>query len=128
MLLQTDPQLYQRDCEHCRLYMYAEKGEEKGKVTYFHGEPMRRPDGTGPPCTYKGGCRKGHYNDQRVLWPMNVKVVQHNKECQAVGSFPDDDMVRHNATVIYDVEKMLHKIETDTTNEMLKALALRGVV
>ena len=89
---------------------------------------MRRPEGTGPPCDYPVGCVKGHYRNRRVLWPRNSKVVEHNKECRAVGTFPDDELVRHNAAVIFDVEKMLEKIQTDTTNEMLKALALRGVV
>lgn len=126
MLLQTDPQLYSRDCQHCRVYQYSEEGDNKGQVTYRHGEPMKRPDGTGPPCTYPAGCRKGHFRNQRVLWERNAKVVQHNKECRAVGQFPVDDTVRANAAVIYDVEKMLAKIQTDTTNELLQALAMRG--
>lgn len=48
-------------------------------------------------------CPKGTPESPKTLSAENELCYEHFLECQAVGSFPDDSVVRRNAKVIIEV-------------------------
>lgn len=109
--------------------MYHEEGEHKGQPQIWRGKPLKRPDGSLPPCLTPGmKCRKGTIDRQNVLTAANAQVVTHYRECRAVGDFPDDPIVRHNAGIISEVERMLDRVENAKVSEVIQAIAIRGVL
>ena len=74
------------------------------------GQPLPRPHGTYPPCHY-GRCKKGSPDDFKTLLPKNWEAYSHYLECKATGHFPDDEIVKKNARVIYEVEQLIDKVE-----------------
>lgn len=48
-------------------------------------------------------CPKGSPENPKTLSPENELCYEHFLECQAVGQFPDDSVVRRNAKVIVEV-------------------------
>jgi len=104
------PEIYTRDCNECRKYMYDAKGEIKmlGRGTI----KMKRPKQIPPPCE-KGNCPKGHYTEQKTLSNMNYQTWLHFRRCKAVGKFPDDSVVAENARVISEVEAYCEHAATE---------------
>ena len=79
---------------------------------------MERSPADKPPCSTCPKIPKGrpHVPDSAVeLNSRNYKAYQHWKECRAVGQFPDDAIVRRNASVMHDLweefnRKPLHEL------------------
>jgi hypothetical protein len=97
-----------RDCESCKKWLYDEK---TGMIHTRNG--VNSPRGNVPtPCDEpKLGCHKGHYDKQMVLSDRNQMAYQHFKECKAVGQFPDDSVVRRNASIISALEENYERDE-----------------
>ena len=90
-----------RDCKDCLLHVYCEK---TGKRSEFHKQPIKRGK-IGPPCTRENGnCPKGHHSSPISLSDRNLAAYFHYLTCKAVGSFPDDEIVRRNARIIRSIE------------------------
>ena len=106
------PHLAGRTCGDCQTWVYPDKpGDFADKPAERAGRPVPRAAGTRPPCSY---CPKQPNTvpeaertpDTAVeLSDRNWQAYWHHQECAAVGSFPDDPIVRRNAAVISRVEK-----------------------
>lgn len=84
-----------------------------------------RPSGHYAPCRYPDlGCPKGTPENQKTLTPLNEKVVAHYRECQAVGRFPDDPVVRMNAGIIAETMRRLDQ----QRQQMLAVIAGGGKI
>lgn len=57
------------------------------------------------PCRDHRGCPKGTPEEPKTLNKINEICYRHYLECRAVGSFPDDPLVRQNAAIIMEVER-----------------------
>ena len=88
---------------------------------------MKR-SGEPPMCQMEKGCAKGTIDRQHVLSPRNARIVAHYRECRGSMSFPLDGIVRHNAAIISEVERMLDRVEQQKSANAITALAIRGVV
>ncbi len=89
----------------------------------WHGQVIPRPSGKFAPCRYDATpCPKGTPEKSRMHNPTNVLVWQHFQECDAVGVFPDDPIVRRNAATI---RATLGRIER-TRQETLAGLMMVG--
>lgn len=53
------------------------------------------------------GCPKGTPEDSRALSPKNALAYWHYQQCSAIGSFPDDAIVRQNAAIIRSAERQV---------------------
>ena len=91
-------------CRECQSYIY----DSEGKPTTRAGHKVPRPNGVATPC-YKcpkipdSEVDKKYYNACELteqLW----RTYRHYKECRAIGSFPDDPIVRRNAAIIREIE------------------------
>ena len=86
--------------------MYDEKSGDP--IVAPDGKHVRRPAGTLAPCFHKkpdgsSMCEKvGPWRSD--LFRFNVRTYIHYQECKAVGSFPDDPIVRKNASIIRMLE------------------------
>jgi hypothetical protein len=103
------PDVAARSCEDCQTYLYFDKGPgEFGARVERGGKPCKRPKGIKPPC---GWCPKIAPGDEprpsnaQELTPENFQAYVHFRECEAVGSFPNDATVRRNAAIIKHVDK-----------------------
>lgn len=90
------------------------------------GNPLPRQPNNPPPCRpMRGrkliGCPKGTPEEPRSLSRKNQAAYWHWQQCSAIGSFPDDPIVRQNAAVIQQAERLV-----DTLNawQIKRGLAL----
>jgi hypothetical protein len=107
-----------RTCDDCEKYLY----EGDNTVSTRRGPggkplPVLRPPGVPTPCQ---GCPKipssvpgperhrGHAmeHSRRIR-----KAYEFYRQCRAVGSFPDDDVVRWVARVCYEVEDEVKRLQ-----------------
>ncbi|MDB5312655.1 MAG: hypothetical protein JWO38_6857 [Gemmataceae bacterium] len=106
---------WDRPCGVCETYLFR----DDGAVTRRAGLPVLRPAGTPTPC---GKCAKvpAAARQQGLPWqdlrklaedltPQNRAAWQFYRECRAVGSFPDDPLVRWAAVLIRDVEAVAER-------------------
>jgi len=56
------------------------------------------------------------------------QCYRHYRECKAVGSFPDDPVVRRNAAAIRDVEEVAEQNRQSEFQSVLMSLAIRRAV
>ena len=95
------PEVATRSCDSCRRWWYGSDGRiargPSGRLLKRHGVVM---------CDTPAGCPKGHY-DSQLMSDKNQAAYSHYQECAAVGRFPDDPIVRSNATVIREVEHLV---------------------
>ncbi len=73
-----------------------------------------------PLCQSRKGCPKGTPENQKTLTPANLDCYMHYRQCRAVGSFPDDPLVRQNAEIIRTQEDLFetylkNKAQADLT-------------
>lgn len=116
-----EPQLAERDCQHCLKYHYDEK---TGKPTMHHGRPQIRQ---GPaPCRQPAGCPKGTAENPIVLWPRHYATLAHYDQCKAVGKWPDDPIVLRNAAIIHAIEEAI-AVRTQATNQQIMLSMIGGV-
>lgn len=95
-LLRTNAAIAKRSCVDCLKYWYSEK---TGEVLLHNstGEKMLRQ---GPaPCHAEMGCPKGSPENQRSLTPDNRRALAAFLEFDAVGHFPNDQIVRECAVI-----------------------------
>lgn len=90
-------QFAKRDCSACKTWWYD---DDTGKVVMRKGKPLRRPEGTVVLCQTQAGCPKGTPEQPKSFSAKNRLAWLHFLECDAVGQFPDDPIVRRNARVI----------------------------
>ena len=102
LLLLSNPRLANRDCNECQTFWFSEKT----------GLPiLNNSDGTkmlrdGPtPCRSEVGCLKGTPEKSNALNKANGWAWRHWKSCDAVGGFPADPLVAHNASIIREAIK-----------------------
>lgn len=113
-LLLAHPHLAARSCGDCRRWLYADRpGRFADRPAERGGSPLPRPPAAGTPCSY---CPKQPADvpeaargpDTAVeLSARNLRAFRHHAECDAVGVFPDDPIVRRNAAVVRRVEQDL---------------------
>lgn len=120
-LLLLHPEVATRDCGRCQKWLYDEK---TGQITQRAGKNVERPAGTFPPCRSLTGCPKGTPENQRSLSQKNERAYQHYLECKAVGSFPNDPIVRRNAALIRAVEDSVASTKNDILMERLGILGM----
>lgn len=111
-LLLTHPHLAARSCSDCRRWIYPDKpGEFAESPAERAGVKVVRLPMQLPPCSY---CPKQPSDvPERSRRPetavelsaKNWRAYHHYTECAAVGSFPDDPIVRRNAAIISRIEK-----------------------
>ena len=118
-LMMSHPNVAFRDCEHCKKWWYDEK---TGEIHKKNGRELPRP--CPPPCETSAGCPKGHWKEPKTLNERNVMAYLHYRECRAVGSFPEDAIVRHNAAVIRDLEDADDKAEG---SQLMNIIALSSL-
>lgn len=92
-------------CEICEKYVC----DDQTKAFSFgrDGKPELRLVDIGveflAPCRDPArGCPKGTPENQKTLNESNQVCYDHFRECEAVGQFPDDPIVRRNAALIKD--------------------------
>lgn len=90
-----NPEIAAIDCEHCKLFAYDLK---TGKP-YLNGTKFIPRSGKPPCATDSKACLKVKPGASD-LTQVNRQVLQHYLECRAVGQFPEDAIVRQNATVL----------------------------
>ena len=93
-----DPKLAKRSCEDCQKYWYLANGLVKTIAST--GERELRPEEAYPSCQTEFGCPKGTPQKQKSLNVANGWAWRHFKMCEAIGRFPDDPIVSHNAEII----------------------------
>lgn len=77
-----------------------------------NGKPTFRQPSNPPPCRpHRGrkfrGCPNGTPEALRTLNEKNRLAYWHYQQCAAVGSFPDDEIVRQNAAIIRMAERQI---------------------
>lgn len=105
MLYLTNPRLALRPCTLCKKLWY---NEETGlPIIMGNDKPLKR---YGPTlCETPEGCLKGTPENQKSLNLANRWAWQHYRECEAIGQFPDDPLVRKNAKLILAVLRKVQK-------------------
>lgn len=89
-----------------------------------NGHPLPRGRGERKPCDFQpSACPKGSPTAGIALNPTNERVYTHYLESKAVGSFPDDPIVRRNAAIISEVERQL---DEDKQCQFLTTLLAAG--
>jgi len=93
------------------------------------GEPFPRRPGTPTPCRWcpkiPEGAAKVRANAVE-LNERNAAAYLHYRECRAVGSFPDDWIVRRNARAIREVEDAAERFRQSEHLMNLAALLRAG--
>lgn len=100
-LILAHPKHAKIDCKTCQMWLHNKDFE----LSFRGGKPIRRYKGFPPPCmVLSASCPKGKPDGMSELTARNWRAYQHYLECKAVGSFPDDAIVRRNARYIRQAE------------------------
>jgi len=93
------PQIASRSCESCQMYVYD---EDSGYIVKNRdGKPRVRAKGNTVPCMTPGmSCPKGSPTEGREFTTKNWQAYNHYLTCKAMGQWPDDELVRVNASLI----------------------------
>lgn len=113
LLVLQHPGVAGRDCQDCLKHVYNEKTGEREEWPRGSGKGYRRPPGTSAPCR-KGACPKVAPEGEpgsKALSAKNWQAYQHYLECEAVGDFPRDPIVRRNAAIIKMARDSVEKTE-----------------
>lgn len=87
-----------KSCDHCKKWWY---NDETGRVIRDGRQNMvRRPEGSLLLCETSEGCPNGTPDKSLRLTPQLVRTVEHWQEHLATMTYPDDPIVRRNATII----------------------------
>ena len=111
----------------CALYLFQDlPGKPPALKPLMRGdEPVRRPAGHHPPCRYDSTpCPKGTPENPKSLSARNRKVLDHYRECEATGQFPNDAIVRQNAAIIRETLRVLD----NERQQMLAVIAGGGKI
>jgi hypothetical protein len=88
-------------------------------------KPDERFSACQAPCRTQRGCPKGTPEKPNSLWPENEQCYQHYQECKAVGSFPDDPIVRRNAAEIRRLEEADERVRQSEFYSFMAAMTAR---
>jgi len=120
------PAVATRDCADCLVHLYD---ETTGEVVMGRDKvaPRKRDRSCPAPCRKDPlkGCPKGTAENPISLTPQNERAVIHYRECAAVGTFPDDPIVRRNAAIIRSIEQAVERSRQSELSEIITLLALR---
>ena len=114
-MLLENPEVAFVDCQLCLKYEFnIEKGEfetddQTGGLLERLPPDKDHPQGWAPCRLHACGkrkepCPKGTPENPLTLDDRNERAYEHDKECQGVGQWPDDSIVRRNAAIIRAVE------------------------
>lgn len=112
-LMLQHPDIASRACEYCIQYVHEDKPGHFGEVVIHRDKPLPRLKGMKPPCHW---CEKIPEGEKPIpenaaeLSAQNFQAFQHYLECKAVGSFPNDAIVRRNAAIIRRVEDAAERV------------------
>jgi hypothetical protein len=93
-----------------------------------HGKRRPRPKGMLTPCwkcpkiPRDAPARERRYAEELSL--RNQQALRHYRECAAVGSFPDDPIVRRNAALIREV---IEAVALNRMDALITSLAMLRV-
>lgn len=96
-----NPKLARRSCDDCLKYWYSEK---TGEILRTGSGDLMLRDGP-VMCQTPEGCLKGTPENPRTLNKANRWAWRFHRDCEAVGSWPDDPIVRRNADIIRQAAK-----------------------
>lgn len=125
-LVLLHPTVAARSCDDCRKYVYEDGPKGFGGRLLRRGLPVLRPRGTATPCVLCPKQPEAVAPHERTpdtaveLSPHNWRAFAHYRECKAVGHFPDDPIVRRNAALIADAERLADRLA------QLQAAAVAG--
>jgi hypothetical protein len=133
MALTFHPVVACRSCVACRAYQHGDNipvGETQwtfGAVQKdAQGNPRPRPRGSKPPCEMnKKACPKGHWSRPIELSETNWQALTYHDECEAVGAWPDDAIVRRNAAIIVSVRKSFQRTKQEELSALLRIATTR---
>lgn len=83
--------------------------EDTGAPVKWAGGYRKRGAHERPPCRGRRGCPKGTPEESRAFTPANERCYQHYLSCRATTQFPDDEYVRFNAGIIFEVEQQYER-------------------
>jgi len=121
------PEVAKRNCELCKKFLFDEEtGEIKfgrdGKVELRSYYDFQGNATCPPMCQTRKGCPKGIPENQRSLNARNQLCYEFYLECKAVGQFPDEPVVRRNASIIREVEDEFDRGERVTQRQLQNAV------
>jgi hypothetical protein len=73
-------------------------------------------------CPKTEGSARRAWRDAADLTPRNARAYRHYAECRAVGSFPDDPLVRRHAGVVRAAEDAVRRAEVAGPLRLIAAL------
>lgn len=132
LLVLQHPMIAIRDCGHCQEYFYDDdpRSPQYGNPRTKHNgtDELRKRDSSCPPlCRTPRGCPNGTPEEPQRLTDQNRAAYQHYRECQAVGDFPNDPVVRQNAMIIRAVEESVAQAKQEAFQLLLvKMVGIRG--
>lgn len=94
------PALSRLSCGTCQKWLMDPLS---GRIWDRNGKPIPRSLEDALLCQTPEGCPKGTPDAPKSLSPKNEQALRHYLECQAVGHFPDDAIVKRNARIIREV-------------------------
>ena len=106
----THPEL--PSCEQCLRFVYDPATWQRSEKP--KGTPVKRPPNVPTPCRSCPKIPQGerpHPSNAIELTDENYRVYVHYQRCKAVGRFPDDPIVEHNAGLIRTVEDRVARDE-----------------
>lgn len=121
MLRWTGGAVASRDCKSCCLWQWDDNTNE---IQLYRGG--KRLPRRGPPLCWYGNskCPKGIFQRPKTLFMMNEMALQHWYQCDAVGQFPDDPIVREHAGILNSMRQNIRDNREAEFHEVLKAIAI----
>lgn len=113
---------WDRTCENCATYLHDDDGE----ITRRMGLPVLRPPGCETPCDRCPKIPVGSpkTREHAIEWTDDThRTYEHYRECRAVGSFPNDWLVRRDAAIVRDIED---EFERRPLERLLARLGMKG--
>lgn len=101
------------------------------RVERPRGTPIPRIKGQRPRCEWCPKVPEGDPPEPASAVEMNQRnwsAYRHYLECKAIGQFPDDPMVRKNASIIRQIEEQAAELRNASmsANRMLRSLMIFG--
>ncbi len=117
-------------CEDCQRYVHdPQNGWQRAEKP--RGSPTKRQGGIPTPChacpKIPTGARP-HPANAIELTDDNYRVYLHYQRCKAVGRFPEDPIVEHNAGLIRTVEDCVARDEQTKLVNGIWAAAMAAAV
>lgn len=122
-LILLHPEVAFRPCEDCQRYVYDHESGVREEFPPGSGNPVPRPAGLSPPCSQgPSACAKISPDAGVELNERNQEAYRHYLECRAVGSFPDDPIVREHAAIVRSIEDAAERMERKSSGMVMQAM------